>query len=989
MSPQVFISYARGSSLEHAKALQQALGADVAFLDTSSIEVGERFPSALADALLGSRVIVAFADELYFTRWYCLWELRAALTPFLALSPNAPEVDKSLALSSLVLALPAWDPSPGTLERLPPPLRAMQWPRAEQTEALVQWIRACLAGEPPSLESRLEKLGRLEETRESLLQSSALPPPRSLAGLRLHPLDPPPSIGASFVGREDELWRIDFALTSSHVGEGAGAALSGALEAAGGFGKTRLALEYLHRLGPLCFPGGLFWVDADVSDERLEEQHHDILRTLNPGVEPLPEFRKQQRNAARELAQALHTVSAKERVLFVVDNVPETPPGQSPRPLKTWCPAQGRVALLVTSRVRRSLGNEGLQSLPVPTLAPDASVALLTQGVDRSSLGAQDWHFIADWVGHLPLALELLNRAMHASAITPAELFEKSRHVGPTLELDQQMEALRPHIPEGQLRGVTEALSISFERLTPEAQRAAEFLAHLSPAPIPIALLDLMKPLFTPPVRSMITVRSFVTGATGGRVPMFGAMHRVLADFIRSRSQNSMLMMEAAGTVLARFMSPAHSENPEAWPLLEAFAPHAEWLFERLKASLMPAIGVDLGSRLGTFRAIRGWVRLAAELRQAVAERARESLGEEHLATLSADCDRAESLRQQGRPREARELLEKTLQAHLRLLGEDHPGTLILMNNLSLALADLHDPGARPLAEHVLEARLRLLGEEHQDTLHAMNNLATILWDLDDVQGSRAWHERVLSIRQRTLGETHPLTLLSKTALATTIRKQGDLGTARAMQEALLEAYLRVMGKTHPETLVAMKNLATTAYFQSDLARARELQEEALVLSSQVLGAEHPSTLSLMTDLVHTLEVQKDQKGTRELHERILSLRRQRLGEHHPQTRDAWADFSSFLREQRDFKAQQELHEEGVRALEKAIGRRAPDTVFMAWGLFVALNLQDKTEQAQQVLDQYLRWLLKESPASLEDSTLQQIREQLVRLSREVPKYRC
>src|SRR5256885_3203450 len=76
----VFISYARRASATHAWALHRTLGDD-SFLDESDIELGARFPEVLIDALLGSRVVVVFADETYFRRWYCLWELRTALGP--------------------------------------------------------------------------------------------------------------------------------------------------------------------------------------------------------------------------------------------------------------------------------------------------------------------------------------------------------------------------------------------------------------------------------------------------------------------------------------------------------------------------------------------------------------------------------------------------------------------------------------------------------------------------------------------------------------------------------------------------------------------------------------------------------------------------------------------------------------------------------------------------------------------------------------------
>src|SRR5690606_30726290 len=160
------------------------------------------------------------------------------------------------------------------------------------------------------------------------------------------------------------------------------------------------------------------WVDADTSPERLEEQFHGILCTLRPDTPSLPDFLKQQRNAARELAQALHSLSAKEPVLYIVDNVPEPAPGHPPKPLKTWCPALGKVSLAASARARLPLGCERRQAAPVATLVPDAAVVLLTEEVDRSSLAASDWRFIAEWVGHLPLALELLNRALRASAIT-------------------------------------------------------------------------------------------------------------------------------------------------------------------------------------------------------------------------------------------------------------------------------------------------------------------------------------------------------------------------------------------------------------------------------------------------------------------------------------------------------------------------------------------------------------------------------------------
>jgi hypothetical protein len=70
MTKPVFISYARRASATHALALHAALGGEdgLAFLDTAEIENGQQFPQVLAQAVLGARVVVIFAEEAYFTR---------------------------------------------------------------------------------------------------------------------------------------------------------------------------------------------------------------------------------------------------------------------------------------------------------------------------------------------------------------------------------------------------------------------------------------------------------------------------------------------------------------------------------------------------------------------------------------------------------------------------------------------------------------------------------------------------------------------------------------------------------------------------------------------------------------------------------------------------------------------------------------------------------------------------------------------------------
>ncbi|MGA2327596.1 MAG: tetratricopeptide repeat protein [Bryobacteraceae bacterium] len=804
MAYPVFISYARRTSREAAEALHQALG-DEAFLDSSDIEDGEQFPRAIIEALLGSRVVVALADEVYFTRWYCLRELRTALAPYDALlrTPGSTSEQLSEALRHIVIALPGGG-RPAALDNLPPDLRMTSWPRADETERLVALIRERL----PAASLGAAAGGRILET---LVEEAALPPPGNLAGVPVyHPKGQMEvSIGERFVGRAHDVARIHFTLSTMRGDAARSAALSGTVSAAGGFGKTRIAIEYLHRYGPSYHPGGLFWINADVDQGALEEQFYGILRALGRVSLDLPVLRQQGADLRGLLSTALRELPPAKPVLFVVDNVPESASGAPARSLGEYCPALGISTVLATSRQRTV--ESGVAALPLDVLPRSASVALLTHGLARpDSLRREQWEKLAEWVGDLPLVLDLLNRVLSLDPDSAPGLLDMAEHSAPlTAELDGLSEALRGQVPEGAIRGITEALSISLKKLGPKGRRAARLLAQLAPAPIPGELLAAFGPsVDNRKARSALTGRNFVTGGGGG---MFGVMHRVIADFIRTAGrQSGTADFLAACRAVRAVMDDERCQNPKHWPLMNACRPHAEWLFERglnraADNTETPRVAASPGSAVAILR----WA--------------------------------------QGDLAGARRLHEQVLKACRRVLGEEHPDTLRAMGNLAATLWQQGDlAGARPLQEHVLEAMRRVLGEEHSETLMSMSNLAVTLKGQGDLAGARLLEKQALEAMRRVLGEEHPDTLKTMGNLAITLKRLGDLAGARQSEEQVVEAQRRVLGEEHPGTLTTMSNLANTLWQQGDLAGARQLMEQVLEVRQRVLGEEHPDTLAAM-----------------------------------------------------------------------------------------------------------------------------------------------
>jgi tetratricopeptide (TPR) repeat protein len=814
----IFISYARTTSTRQAEALHRELGRE-SFFDTSNIEDGERFDKRLIEALLDASVVVIFADETYFTRWYCLRELRTALAPYDVAFRRAGTTREQLeeALQHIVIAVA----QPSALAHLPTPLKTTKWPHASDTKHIAELARARAHREPLRKQLASPEATRI---RETLLEEAALPPPANLAGVPCHlPGAMEQSIHERFVGRANDLARIHFTLSTMRGDPAQAAALSGRISAAGGFGKTRIAAEYLHRYGPAYYPGGLFWIDADRDESGLEEQFHGVLRTLVPSVKDLPTLRSKKLRVRDLLAQAVRQRTKDQPLLFVVDNVPES---DSPVRLGEFCPVIGISTVLATSR--QEILEDGVRRLPLRELPSNASVLLLIHELDNADeLSTREWGLIAERVGYLPLALHLLNRVLQSKAARPCDLLYQSSR---TETLDKYSKALKGQVPEGALRGITEAFSTSYEKLDSATGAAACLLAQLGPTPIPEEIVEAFgQTVNTLEIRLTLTGRGFITGGAQGA---FGSMHRVIADFLRSAAgSRAKEQFVATCEAVLKVMEPDRCQNPKDWPLMNACRPHAEWLFERSLAIQdrdVSNVGSELGVRAALLLSAQGDFASAQRLNETALEATQQMFGDEHPITLTSMHNLAFTLLSRDHLDEARRLQEQVLEVRRRVLGEEHLSTLHAMINLaSTLLTQGHLDDARRLQERVLELGRRVLGEAHPDTVLAMNNLAGTLWTQGDLDGARALAEEALGARRRALGEEHPRTLTCMDNLAEILRSQGDLDGARQLREKVLEMTRRVLGEAHPDTLLVMKGMASILRQQGHSERAQSLEDEA------------------------------------------------------------------------------------------------------------------------------------------------------------------
>lgn len=199
---------------------------------------------------------------------------------------------------------------------------------------------------------------------------------------------------------------------------------------------------------------------------------------------------------------------------------------------------------------------------------------------------------------------------------------------------------------------------------------------------------------------------------------------------------------------------------------------------------------------------------------------------------------------------EAQIQIERTLEIRRRLLGEDHPETLLTLNNLAaLCLDQGKRAEAEPLLLKVLEIGNRTVGKENPSTLVTLNNLA----GLYRMEGKYAQAERIyaqsLEIRRRVLGENDRSTALTMHNLASLYRLEGKYAEAEPLQIKAVEVWRAVLGEEAPETLQGMNNLAALYRAEDKFSNAENIWSKVLEGRRRTLGAQHPSVVDTMVSL--------------------------------------------------------------------------------------------------------------------------------------------
>ena len=277
-------------------------------------------------------------------------------------------------------------------------------------------------------------------------------------------------------------------------------------------------------------------------------------------------------------------------------------------------------------------------------------------------------------------------------------------------------------------------------------------------------------------------------------------------------------------------------------------------------------------------------------------------LGTEHPDTIMSMGCLAKTYADNGKLKEAEQLGVQVLDMRKRLYNPEHPYTLLAMGNLACTYSRQGKWNkAEQLEVQVLDVSKKLLGVEHPDTLRSMGNLACTYSRQGKWNKAEQLEVQVLEMRKKLFVAEHPDTLRSMSNLARTYADKGNLYEAEQLEIQVLDVRKRLLGAEHLYTLLGMRNLADTYSSQGKLNEAEQLEIQVLDMSKKLLGAEHPDTLISMGNLARIYASKGNLTEAEQLEIQVLDMSRKLFGAENLDTHRNMANLARSYADNRDY----------------------------------------------------------------------------------------
>ncbi len=329
-------------------------------------------------------------------------------------------------------------------------------------------------------------------------------------------------------------------------------------------------------------------------------------------------------------------------------------------------------------------------------------------------------------------------------------------------------------------------------------------------------------------------------------------------------------------------------------------------------------------------------------------------LGEDHQETLVVLGNIATALEDFGRIDEAIDLHRKIAEKRTLILGENHPQTILARSLLAESLCNAENPEeALRMQEEVIQKRIEYYGENHAITLQAIGNKAMTLYKLMQYDDALQLKEEVLKKRRQYLGENHPDTIVSVNNLSCILCDMGRKEEALGMQRDVLRIQKEIYGENHPITLTVRFNIALTLMDLGEKEKALEIHQEVLRDRIEILGENHPKVFASRRNVVRLLRDLEHQAEALPQLEELVSQATAVLGVKHPETMLCRSSFAKTLVLMKKYGRAELVLRALLRDCEEMYGLSSRNTKDTARGYAITLVELRRPDKARQIVKKY------------------------------------
>jgi tetratricopeptide (TPR) repeat protein len=274
---------------------------------------------------------------------------------------------------------------------------------------------------------------------------------------------------------------------------------------------------------------------------------------------------------------------------------------------------------------------------------------------------------------------------------------------------------------------------------------------------------------------------------------------------------------------------------------------------------------------------------------------------------------------------------------------------VLLTAGQSMSAARLSGPAAAWWRDIAARCE-RLLGNDHPDTLVAAGQLADALLTAGQADRAVACSRWVLDGRDRVLGPAHPAAIAARISLAKALAACGETNQALTILREAAGRSQQARSPGDPGALADLDEYAAAFLAAGDPATAVRFCTQALAGREQLHGPDDPATLAAALRLAGACLADGDTRDAIGQYRRVLAARERALGPDHPDTLAARASLAAGYDSAGQIGDALREHQQACAGCERAFGPGHPATLARRADLAAAYHAAGQAGDAVTVL---------------------------------------